>query len=275
MEIRKKEQMKVQDIFIYPVKSLAGIRKLECRALQRGFERDRRWMLVDDSGKFITQRVEHSLALLKTEMIGNTTQVSYKYAPEKKIILNFDDTDGRHATVTVWNDDVTAFHLSDEADEWFSTYLEKPCKLFFMEENVLRPVDENYAENNEQVSFADAFPYLLISQASLDDLNSRLADPVPMNRFRPNLVVSGTEAFDEDTWAEIKIGDVHFKVAKPCARCILTTVDQETGKRGSEPLRTLSGYRSTGNKVLFGQNLIALNEGFIRENDPVKIIHYK
>lgn len=267
--------MKIQDIFIYPVKSLGGIRKSECKALQRGFEHDRRWMLVDRSGKFITQRIEHSLALLKTEIIGNITHIYCNDEPKQKITLNFDHAIGRNIAVTIWNDDVTAVHLSDEADEWFSDFLKKPCKLVFIPETGRRAVDPKYADGNEQVSFADAFPYLLISQASLDDLNRRLPEPVPMDRFRPNLVVSGTDAFAEDTWGEIKIGEVRFKVAKPCARCILTTVDQETGKRGNEPLRTLSGYRSTDNKVLFGQNLIALNEGIIREDDIIEIIRYK
>ena len=267
--------MKIQDIFIYPVKSLGGIRRSECRALQRGFEHDRRWMLVDHSGRFITQRVEHSLALLKTEITGNIALISCKDEPEKKITLNFDHASNRNIAVKIWNDDVTAVHPSDEADEWFSAFLGKPCKVVFIPETGRRPVDPKYAERNEQVSFADAFPYLLISQASLDDLNRRLPEPVPMNRFRPNLVVSNTDAFAEDNWAEIKIGQVLFKVAKPCARCILTTVDQETGKKGKEPLHTLSGYRNTDNKVLLGQNLIALSEGVIRENDPIEIIRYK
>lgn len=267
--------MKIQDIFIYPVKSLGGIRRSECKALQRGFEHDRRWMLVDHSGKFITQRVEHSLALLNTEITGNIAHIYCKDEPKQKIALNFDHAIGRNIAVTIWNDDVTAVHLSDEADEWFSDFLRKPCKLVFIPETGRRPVDPKYAERNEQVSFADAFPYLLISQASLDDLNRRLPQPVPMDRFRPNLVVSDTDSFAEDTWAEIKIGEVHFTVAKPCARCILTTVDQETGKRGKEPLQTLSSYRTSDNKVLFGQNLIALNEGIIRENDAIEIISYK
>ena len=117
--------------------------------------------------------------------------------------------------------------------------------------------------------------YLLISQASLNDLNSRLSEAVPMNRFRPNLVINGTTPFEEDTWSEIKIGEVHFKVAKPCARCILTTVNQDTGTKGTEPLRTLAQYRSVNNKILFGQNLIALNEGKVCVNDSVEIISYK
>jgi hypothetical protein len=177
--------------------------------------------------------------------------------------------------VSVWDDTVESFHVSDEADLWLSEYLQKPCKLVHLPEDGERPIDTRYAKNGEHVSFADAFPYLLISQGSLDDLNNRMKAPVSMNRFRPNIVVTGADPFAEDLWCEIKIGEVHFKVAKPCARCILTTVNQNTGDRGKEPLRTLSRYRMLNNKVLFGQNLIALNSGRIDVKAPITILSYK
>ncbi|MBC8053976.1 MAG: MOSC domain-containing protein [Sphingobacteriaceae bacterium] len=265
--------MRLKDLYIYPVKSLGGIKQSEGKVLERGFEYDRRWMLVDDAGKSITQRVEHKLALLRTEVIADKIRVFNKDIPDQSIILEPAGED--LLNVSVWDDSTKALQTGEEINTWFSTYLGKSCKLVFMPETGKRLVDPRYAEHNEQVSFADAFPYLLISQSSLDDLNGRLSQSVPMNRFRPNLVVSGTNAFEEDTWAKIKIGDVYFKVAKPCARCILTTVDQETGLKGKEPLFTLSSYRTKDNKVLFGQNLIALNKGIIRENDLVEVISYK
>ena len=267
--------MHVQDLYIYPVKSLAGIRLAEgAQALQKGFEFDRRWMLVDEDGKFISQRTEHQLALLQTHITETGIIIRHKdHLSELTIPFNLPLTHTLEASV--WDDQVKAYHLNEYFDNWFSMQIRKTCRLVFMPEDTTRAVDTRYALNNESVSFADAFPYLLISQASLNDLNSRLTDPVPMNRFRPNIVISGTEPFEEDTWNEIQIGDVRFKVAKPCARCVLTTVDQETAIRNKEPLLTLSKYRSRDNKVLFGQNLLALDEGYIRTGAPLRVLSFK
>ncbi|HEY0055013.1 MAG TPA: MOSC N-terminal beta barrel domain-containing protein [Pedobacter sp.] len=267
--------MNLQDLYIYPVKSLGGIRLETAKALQRGFQFDRRWMLVDENGKFITQRVEHILAHLKTQLIDGKLWIYDNRFPENKISVNLDIYSPSTVDVTVWHDQVEATHVTAEIDKWFSTYLNKPCKLVFMSESGLRALSEADSFADLHVSFADAFPYMLISQASLDELNSRLQEPVPMNRFRPNLVVSNTMAFEEDTWAEIKIGEVRFKVIKPCARCILTTIDQETGIKGIEPLQTLSKFRKFENKVIFGQNLVALNDGLIKVNDLVEVISYR
>lgn len=267
--------MQLQDIYIYPIKSLGGIKRTNETALQRGFKYDRRWMLIDEAGKFISQRTEHKLFLLKTEISSCNIFIYNKAFPEQSIEVPTNQSSTNTIRISIWDDTVMATHLNEKLDLWFSDYLNKPCKLVFMPENGSRAIDIHYAMNNEQVSFADAFPYLLISQASLNDLNRRLSDPVGMDRFRPNLVVSGAKAYEEDLWSEIKIGEVYFKVAKPCSRCILTTIDQQTGIAGKEPLYTLSKYRTINNKVMFGQNLIALNEGNININDPVEIISYK
>jgi len=267
--------MNIQDLYIYPIKSLGGIRLDEAMALQKGLKFDRRWMLVDEEGRFITQRVENQLALLQTRISSHGIEVQHKQQPELNITVPFHQSAGDMVAVSVWDDTVTAEHIHEDLDDWFTEFLRKPCRLVYQAEGERRPVDIRYAENEEQVSFADAFPYLLISQASLDELNSRLEEAVPMDRFRPNIVVSGTDAFEEDTWAEIQIGEVRFKVAKPCARCVLTTVDQETGIKGNEPLNALAQYRTQNNKVMFGQNLIALNEGVIRAGDPVRVISLK
>lgn len=267
--------MEVQDIYIYPVKSLEGIRKTEARVLQRGFKSDRRWMLTDQNGNFISQRTEHKLALLTTTLTSNEIIVSPKNNPEKYISIPLASLSDNTITVSIWEDSVRAKHLNKKLDDWFSTYLGKACKLVFMPETTSRAVDKRYALHNEQVSFADAFPYLLIAQASLDDLNNRLDESVLMDRFRPGIVISGAKAYEEDTWAEIKIGDVHFKVAKPSARCVLINIDQQTAIKTKEPLYTLSKYRTVNNKVLFGQNLIALNEGVIKINDTLEIIRLK
>lgn len=268
--------MVVQDLFIYPVKSLAGIKIDEAYCLQKGFRHDRRWMLVDERGISITQRIHHSLALLKTTLIDEKICISHKKSTLSPFYIPANPKDySNKIMVTLWDDVIECFHFSKEADAWFSNYLQIPCKLVYMFENTKRQLDQRYSVNDEQVSFADVFPYMLISQASLDDLNSRLELPVPMNRFRPSIVVAGAAAFEEDTWTEIKIGNIHFKVAKPCSRCVLTTVNQDTAELGKEPLYTLSKYRTVDNKIMFGQNLIALNEGWISSNSSVEVLKYK
>lgn len=267
--------MNVQDIYIYPVKSLGGIRVDQAEALQKGFRFDRRWMLVDENGKFITQRVEHQLALLQTRIAQNGIEITHKNHPSKKIFIPFNISNFKELNVQVWDDEIQVCHIAEQFDIWFSDFLNTPCKLVYQPETNLRPVSLKYAQNNEQVSLADAFPYLLISQASFDDLNGRLDQPVPMNRFRPNIVVSNTLPFEEDSWNEIQIGNVRFKVSKPCARCVLTTVNQDNGIKGKEPLLTLSKYRTVDGKVMFGQNLLALNEGIICKDDIIKVISWK
>lgn len=267
--------MRVSDLFIYPVKSLGGIRVSEARVLQRGFEHDRRLMLVDENGKFITQRVEHKLALLQSALTDGNIFIYYKKDHSYSLTIDLKTASTLRKTVRVWDDDVEAVLFDEQINNWFSDFLGKPCALVYMPDESERQIDRKYAVNHEKVSFADAFPYLLIGSGSFNDLNSRLKQPVPMNRFRPSIVIEGLKAFEEDEWSEIQIGVVRFKVAKPCARCILTTVDQDSGTSGKEPLATLSTYRKTDNKIMFGQNLIALNEGLISEGDELKIITRK
>jgi uncharacterized protein YcbX len=163
--------------------------------------------------------------------------------------------------------------LGEEVSQWFSEFLELSCQLVYMPDNSYRPVNSRYASHNQQVSFADGFPFLLISEASLQDLNERLDQPIPMNRFRPNLVVSGCEAFAEDSWRSIRIGSIPFHVVKPCERCLITTVDQAQGIRGKEPLQTLAQYRLSNGKILFGQNLIPAELGTLQVGDSVEICH--
>jgi len=172
----------------------------------------------------------------------------------------------------VWDDTVNVIHAGAEADRWFSEILGFECRLVHMPDDSLRPVNKKYSPTSDIVSLADGFPLLVISQASLDDLNARLAHPVPMNRFRPNLVVGGSGAFDEDTWKKIRVGDLTLRIVKPCSRCITTTVDQATGIQGKEPLATLSKYRNVNGNVHFGQNAIPESEATINLNDRVEIL---
>jgi len=177
--------------------------------------------------------------------------------------------------VQIWEDSVDAIDTGDEAALWFASMMGCSCRLVYMPDDAHRLADSRYARQESLVSFADAFPVLLLSQASLDELNTRLPEPVTMDRFRPNLVIGGCSPYEEDTWERIQIGQTYFHVAKPCARCTVPTVDQETGKRGVEPLRTLNSYRTSNGKVYFGQNLIHDGDGNLKVGDPVSVVSLK
>lgn len=259
----------LQDIYIFPIKSLGGIRVKTCIAEERGLKHDRRWMLVDENGRFLSQREHPSMALLQTKLTGTGIHVYHKESSSSKIFIPFEPQTDHFRQVTIWGNEVPAQLVDYNISRWFSEQLEQQCDLVYMPESTQRKADPDYAFNHDSVSFADEMPFLLISQASLDDLNNRLSAPVPMNRFRPNLVVAGGEAFQEDDWGEISMGSARFHGVKPCARCVVTTIDQKTSEKGKEPLKTLASYRSYNNKVLFGQNLVLLKGAEINVGDSI------
>jgi uncharacterized protein YcbX len=261
----------IQDLYVYPIKSLAGIRLKEATVEERGFELDRRWMLVEESGKFISQRTCPMMAMLQVEITETALLVYHISSPANFIHVPFEAQGEMVSSVKVWDDEMPAQLVSKEIDEWFSEILKVKIRLVKMPDSTKRKVDPRYAVNKESVSFADGMPYLLIGQKSLDELNSKLDDAVPMNRFRPNIVFSGGDAFSEDTWGKIQIGEVDFQVVKPCARCVMVTVDQTTGDKAAEPLKTLAEFRKEGNKILFGQNMVALSNGIIKVGDKLKL----
>jgi uncharacterized protein YcbX len=226
-------------------------------------------MLVDEAGMFVTQRIYPRLALLNVKLGEKGLEVLNKKDPKNWVEVPYDLATGPELMVTVWDDQVQAKIVNPELNGWFSDFLGFKVSLVVLPESSHRKVDPRYAINGESVSFADGMPYLIIGQASLDDLNSRLEDPVPMDRFRPNVVFSGGNPFQEDALRKIKIGNLDFQIVKPCARCVLTTVNQETGEKGKEPLKTLSSYRTLNGKVYFGQNMVALNFGKIRVGDLI------
>lgn len=259
----------LQDIFIYPIKSLGGIRLSKCEVEEKGFRYDRRWMLVDGEGVVITQREYPQLALLAVSLGERGLIISHKLEIEKTSEIPYDSATGPELMVTIWDDQVLAKAVHPDLDLWFSGFLGFTVTLVVMPESTHRKVQEKYAVHAESVSFADGMPYLIIGQRSLDDLNSRLENPVPMNRFRPNLVFSGGAPFLEDSLRKIKIGKLEFQIVKPCARCVMTTVDQESGIKGKEPLKTLASYRTINKKVYFGQNVVALQSGTISVGDEI------
>ncbi|MEO0408564.1 MAG: MOSC N-terminal beta barrel domain-containing protein [Cyanobacteria bacterium P01_A01_bin.135] len=265
----------LSSLYIYPIKSARGIALSTAQITERGFQHDRRWMLVDRGGKFISQRTCPKLALVTVAIEKGELVVEAPHHGSQRVALQPPSTATR--PVEVWGDRCEAVPMADSVNDWFSKVLEQPCQLVYMPDHSNRPVDHGKAPAPDgsaalpQVSFADAYPFLLISEASLADLNQRLSAPVPMNRFRPNLVVSGCEAFAEDEWGQIQVGSVPFQVSKSCSRCTITTVDQATGQRGAEPLKTLSTFRHWNGKIWFGQNLIQMGAGTLQIGDPVTV----
>lgn len=259
----------LQNIFIYPIKSLGGIGLTEATVEERGFRHDRRWMLVDTGGRFVSQREYPQLALLGVELEEEGLRIFDRKNPKNAVVVTFELAQGPVRKVVIWDDEVIAVSVNREISRWFSDFLGFEVDLVLMPESTHRKVDPRYAVNGESVSFADGMPYLIIGQSSLDELNSRLESPVPMNRFRPNLVFTGGSPFLEDKLRKIRIGSVDFQIVKPCARCVMTTVDQDTAEQGKEPLKTLSSFRTVNNKVLFGQNVVALTLGKVKLGDPL------
>ena len=259
----------LNQLYVYPIKSVGGIALQEARLDDRGIEYDRRWMLVDEDRKFMSQRKHPRMALISTRLAPERLIVEAPGMPELRLSLR---PEGRtDLDVRVWSDTVRAMPVGDAADEWFSSFLEARCRLVYMPDEAVRQVDQEYAEAGDRVGFADGFPFLLVSQASLDDLSRRLGKDVSTNRFRPNFVVEGCDPFQEDGWRTLRVGEISFRVLKPCSRCSVVMTDQESGQRDREVLATLAGYRRIGKKVLFGQNLAHDSTGTLRVGDAVEI----
>jgi uncharacterized protein YcbX len=260
----------VSELYVYPIKSARGVALERAQLDTRGFQHDRRWMLVDDGGVFISQREAHALALVDVALSAGALTVSTPAMPSLRIPF---DASGPSLHCRIWRDEVTATATSPEADAWFSSYLERSCRLVHMPDDARRIVDRTYVAEERIVGFADAFPLLIIGQGSLNALNAKLiaqgTPAVTMRRFRPNIVVAETAPHEEDEWRRIRVGDVDVDVVKPCARCVITTVDVQTGVAGREPLRTLATYRKRGSKVLFGQNAVHRQHGTIGVGDTV------
>lgn len=258
-------------IRIYPLKSAAGI-EVEAAAVDEvGLEWDRRWMLVDDAGRFMSQRTHPRMALLRVAMDDERVRVTVKDEPARGVFdlaLDPPDASGGHEEIHVWYGGRYAVDCGPEYAAWFSDFMERRCRLV----RAVAPsgLDRTDTSGKVRAGFADAEPALVISTASLADLNARLDVPLPMNRFRPNLVIEGVDAYGEDGMVRVRIGDVGVHLIRPCIRCALTTVDQETAQTGKEPLRTLATYRRVpdGN-VAFGMNARFENAGTVRVGMPL------
>jgi uncharacterized protein YcbX len=269
----------LHSIHVHPVKAVRGLAPREALVEPWGLTGDRRWALVDDGGKVLTQRRQPRLALAAAELLpdGGVRLSAPGMEPLTVPVPRPLDT----VPVEIFRDKIDAIPAEDEAAHaWCSAYLGIDARLAYMDDPATRrPVDPQYARPGETVSFADGFPLLLTTTASLGALNALIAQgdhadegPLPMNRFRPSVVVAGTDAWAEDGWSRLAIGDVSFRVAKTCGRCVVTTTDQSTGERGREPLYSLGRHRRLDGKLVFGQNLVPLSRGTIRVGDPVSIL---
>ncbi|WP_374439557.1 MOSC domain-containing protein [Pseudomonas panipatensis] len=262
-------------LYRYPLKSGMAERLQVARLDALGLVGDRRWMVVEAaSGRFLTQRLLPQMGRIEARWgeEGRSLRLSAPGMAELHVEVPGQDDSLRG--VTIWRDSLQVPDAGDAAADWLSRFLGRPCRLVQIPEQRARQVDTAYAEPGERVHFADGFPLLLIGQASLDDLVARVGRPLEMLRFRPNLVVAGSAAYAEDGWKRIRIGDLAFRVAKGCSRCILTTLDPQTGERSAdrEPLTTLKTYREREGEVFFGQNLIALGTGELQAGMPVEVL---
>lgn len=268
--------MLVSQVNIYPIKSCGGTALDMAQVGERGFVNDRRWLIVDEDWRFLTQREIARMALVHPAVDAGCLRLS---APDMAGFELLVEQGGRRVEVTIWKDSgVGAVDQGDDAARWLSDALKRRVRLVRFADDYRRQVDQKFApRETDQTGFADAFPFLILSEESLADLNARLDEPLLMNRFRPNIVVrNADEPFAEDTWKAIRVGEIVIDVVKPCARCAITTTDQATGKRGKEPLRTLSTYRlGPKGTPLFGQNAVHRSTGTIRVGDTVEVLEYR
>lgn len=264
----------VRSLHVYPVKGLKGIDVAHARCTDRGFEFDRRFMVVTPEGMFLTQRSHPRMATIWTDLAGDVLELAAPDLPPLEVPLRPEGAPSMR--VVVWRSTVDAVPVSPEADAWLSEALATPCRLVYMPDASERLSNAEYAGDGKRVSFADGYAYLVVGSASLQDLNARLAKqlhaPLPMNRFRPSIVVEGSAPYAEDGWRTVRFGEAILRGVKPCGRCEVTTTDQSTGEvRGPEPLATLSTYRNSDEfGVMFGMNFVTESGGVVRVGDAVE-----
>jgi uncharacterized protein len=256
-------------INLYPVKSLAGISVTRWPVTKTGLQYDRKWMLVDHDGQFLSQRKIPKMALIRTVL--TETHLVLSASGMEELPLPLIPVDGDIINSTIWNDQCDACSVSPEADQWLSSFLTHECRLVYQPDEMIRQVDPDYGCQTDNVAFSDGFPFLIISENSLVSLNQEMQLNLPMTRFRPNLVISGCPGYAEDSWRKISIGAIDFRLPKPCSRCAIPTIDPETAQTGKEPLRTLNRIRKWQNNVYFGQNALHNQNGILTVGDTVQV----
>ncbi|MCW3150735.1 MOSC domain-containing protein [Stutzerimonas stutzeri] len=265
--------MHLSSLYRFPLKSAAGEALQQAHSDALGLVGDRRWMVVDaESGRFLTQRVLPRMALLRAHWLGDSAlQLEAPGMPTLTVTV---PTAGELRGVLIWRNSTRVPDAGDAAAVWLSRFLERACRLVYLPAQCGIQIDQDYAATGERTAFSDGFPFLLIGQASLDDLCARIGRSLEMLRFRPNLVIAGAAPYAEDSWKRIRIGELTFRVVKPCSRCVIPTIDPQTAERGAdrEPLTTLLNYRKGEGGVFFGQNLIAEATGTLAVGMPVEIL---
>ena len=264
--------MHVSQLSLYPLKSARGYTVPQFQIDDRGPQWDRRWMLVDEKGQFLSQRKHPVMTQLLVTVEDNELQIQAPGMPDLIVPFFYWGMIKARQAVTVWRDTMPAKIAEGHVNAWFTQVLGQPCKLAYMPEETRRKVDPSYAKSGEITSFADGYPLLLATESSLAQFNEWLGESVEMARFRPNVVISGNEAFAEDHWQRLRIGTMEFQVVKPCSRCAIPTLDPQTGKRNVAVFSTLSQYRSRGDEVFFGQNLLPTGTGELKVGDKVEIL---
>lgn len=270
--VRAMSSAQVSELRIYPVKALRGSAREQVEIEPWGVAGDRRWMIVDSAGTFVSQRKFPALAPIAAAVEPNGLVLS---GAGKQLVVPLPGPDAATLDVTIWRDTVRVASVGAAAAAWLSAMIGIECRLVYLADPRCRPVNPAYGAPADRVNLADGFPVLLTSLASLAELNRRLPNPVPMSRFRTNIVVQGSEAWAEDRWRRIRIGSVVFRLVKPCQRCTVTTIDQDTGKRPdrTEPLLTLARFRrDAAGRIMFGQNLIPETTGHIGLDDRIEVL---
>lgn len=270
------KSLQISRLFIYPIKSLPGISVSSALVTDRGLQYDRRWMLVNEENSFLTLREFPKMSMLKVNVEEKGLRIKSLEYPVEDLIIPFDTRDYKSEKVTIWNATCDAIRVGYEMDQWFSEILNSPCKLVFMPDESMRPVDttSGYAPKGKFTSFADAYPFMMMGQASMDDLNSRLKVPASIMRFRPNIVFSGGKPYLEDEIDAFSINQINFTGLENCERCIIPNIDPEKGILGNdkEPLKTLATYRTQNGKINLGRNVVHTGAGLISVGDQLHII---
>ena len=277
--------MIVSELWIYPIKSCQGIKLQQAEVTSKGFLWDREMMIISKKGRFLTQRQFPQLAKVQVAITEEIITLSLQDNSIEPIVFN-PTLEGKEIAVEIWRDNIIAIDQGNQLAEWFHQVLEltpeKECRLVRQSPKYIRNVNPQVVNKPTPVSLADGYPFLLTATASLKELNHRITETyqnaeliVPMNRFRPNIVVETELPFDEDNWKLVQIGKIKFAVVKPCSRCIITTVDQQEGKinQPKEPLRTLGTFRQFGEQgVMFGENMIPQDRGILKVGDELKVL---
>ena len=263
--------MHVSGLWIYPVKALRGVERSQSKMTRFGLEHDRRYMLARPDGTFITQRTHPQLATF--DVVAGEAGFDVVSSSGERVSIPWNGVDGEPVEATIWKDTVPARFGHDRADDFFSRPVGEALRLVWMPDSTHRQTDLEWSEEGDQVSFADGYPILILSEASVASINDRLEQPLPADRYRANVILAGPAAWEEDSWSHVHLGDVPIRVVKPCGRCIVTTTDQQTGERGKEPMQTLATWRKQDGKVRVGMNCIPASEGgIIRVGDPITVI---